>query len=290
MIKKTGELMDDPVSDQDVVHIYSTRLALGRSAEGTHVFLQEVQLKRPLPPGASEVFLHLCHECLPPVLDVREEMDRLVMVHPPLAGDPLSELVHPGKGMDPYAALTLYRKLLRGAIWMSNLALPLTASLDPLNIMIHGNRPYFILFGFRNFAKLKDDEQWRYLLYFLLTGYRMEERSRMEGGLQHSDLPTSLKELIEQGLEPDMTMESMLDAVEYLLDAYKKGISDFSEEKKRRRRKQELLTLLIVTVTLLGFIWGQQYFHTSESPVSSNNTTTSQSPENRDPNVPLPEK
>lgn len=256
----TGLLQDDRFKEQDEFRFFSSRLVLARSADGTPFFLQEVYLKRPLPPGGAEVLLRLRKEYLPPVVDIREKPDRIVLVHPPLSGEPLMLLIPPKKGMDPRSALALYCRLLQAVLQLSKLPLPLITSLDPRNIILDGERFYFIFFGFRNFVKIVEDEQWRYLLYFLLTGSRMEERGSRRLDPGSPPLSGSLVELMERGLEPGMTMERMLDLAQGLLGSEKIHLADPPRSTKWRQWKRELSVLTGGAIIVFGFLGGQQFF------------------------------
>ncbi|MFC4075726.1 hypothetical protein [Salinithrix halophila] len=213
--------------------------------------MQEWKLKRPLPPGAGEVLKRLQHEQLPPVLDVFEERDYVVVVHPPLSGEPLSLLVRPGEGMALGHALTVYRSLLRAAVQFSHLPLPLTVTLDPQNIVLEGTRPYFLFFGFRHFILYPPDEQWRFLLYYLLTGKRMD-REGMDHSGALSSVPGPVKDLLFQALDSAATMEQVLESTEWLLQS---GCLHEGRKKEGLFKKWRY-GLAATIVVFLGFWWG----------------------------------
>ena len=79
---------------EDVMVMFSRQIALARTPDGAQVFLQEIKVRRSLPPGIVEMLSNLQHPYVAPILEVLMEGDRIVLVHPPLEGDPLSLVVN----------------------------------------------------------------------------------------------------------------------------------------------------------------------------------------------------
>ncbi|PTM58491.1 hypothetical protein [Desmospora activa] len=245
---------------EDVLTFFSGQLVSAKSPDGARVFLQEITLSKPLPPGAKEILTNLENEHLAPILDVMEEKERIVLVHPPMGGEPLSLLVQPRRGMEPSQALTVYRRLLRTAINLSELPIPLYTTLDSRNIIIEGNRPYVLFISFEKFTKRQADEKWRYLLHFLLNGFRMESRpENPEGDRSIRELPDALKKLVIMAMDPENSMQDVLDAAEktVLPKQQKKMATD-----KRGNTRVIVYSGVVAAVVITGIIVGNQFTNT----------------------------
>lgn len=245
---------------EDVLTFFSGTLVSAKSPDGARVFLQEITLSKPLPPGAKEILINLENEHLAPILDVMEEKGRLVLVHPPMGGEPLSLLVQPRRGMEPSQALNVYRRLLRTAIKLSVLPIPLFTTLDPRNIIIEGNRPYVLFISFEKFTKRQADEKWRYLLHFLLTGFRMESRpENPEADRSIRELPEALKKLVLISMDPENSIQDVLDAAEKtVLPKQQKKMA----VNKRGNTRVMVYSGIVAAIVITGIIVGNQFTNT----------------------------
>lgn len=245
---------------EDVLTFFSGQLVSAKSPDGTRVFLQEITLNKPLPPGAIEILTNLENEHLAPILDVIEEKERIVLVHPPMGGEPLSPLVQPRRGMEPTQALSVFRRLLRTAVNLSELPIPLYTTLDSRNIIIEGNRPYILFISFEKFTKRQADEKWRFLLHFLLTGFRMESRpENPEGDRSIRELPDGLKKLVLISMDPKNSMKQVLEAAErtVLPKQTKKMVAS-----KRANTRVMVYSGVVAVVVIAGIFVGNQFTNT----------------------------
>ncbi|GGA39950.1 hypothetical protein GCM10007416_11140 [Kroppenstedtia guangzhouensis] len=200
---------------EDVLTFFSGQLISAKSPDGMQVLLQEISLKDPLPPGLEKMLINLENVHLAPILDVIEEPDRIVLVHPPLTGEPLSLMIRPRQGMEPAQALSVYRQLLRTTVRLSKLPIPLYTTLDPRNIIMEGSRPFVLFVSFEKLSKMKDDVKWRFLLHFLLTGFQLDrcpEEPESERSIR--ELPKPMKDLVLKTMDPEQSMEQVLEAAE----------------------------------------------------------------------------
>ncbi|MDA8353134.1 MAG: hypothetical protein M0Z65_08110 [Firmicutes bacterium] len=243
---------------EDVLTFFSGQLVSAKSPDGMQVLLQEIALKDSLPPGSKELLTHLENEHLAPVLDVIEEQDRIVLVHPPLTGEPLSLMIHPRQGMEPAQALSVYRQLLRTAVRLAKLPIPLFTTLDPRNIIMEGSRPFVLFVSFEKFSKTPADEKWRFLLHFLLTGFQLERRpENPESDRSIQELPQSMKELVLLSMDPNQSMERVLEVAEKTVPPPAKNRPT---KKKGRTMKRILYSTVVVVVLIAGAIAGNELF------------------------------
>ncbi|MDR6224685.1 hypothetical protein [Desmospora profundinema] len=245
---------------EDVLTFFSGQLVSAKSPDGTRVFLQEITLNEPLPSGAKEILTNLENEHLAPILDVIEEKERIVLVHPPMGGEPLSLLVQPRRGMEPTQALSVFRRLLRTAINLSELPIPLYTTLDSRNIIIEGNRPFILFVSFEEFTKRQADEKWRFLLHFLLTGFRMESRpENPEGDRSIRELPDALKKLVILSMDPEKSMKDVLEVAEktVLPKQPKKIVAN-----KRVNTRVVVYSGIVAVVVVAGIFVGNQFTNT----------------------------
>ncbi|MFC4078255.1 hypothetical protein [Salinithrix halophila] len=242
---------------EDVLTFFSGQLVSAKSPDGTQVFLQEVSLTKPLPPGSKEILTRLKNEHLAPILDVMEEKDRVVLIHPPLGGEPLSLLIQPRQGMKPDRALNVYRQLLRTAVRLSELPLPLFTTLDPRNIIMEGDRPFVLFVSFEKFSKQQADEKWRFLLHFLLTGFRLEARpDKPEAEKSIRELPGPMKDLVIRAMDPKESMKSVLEAAEKVVPPPAQPV----KKKRGVARRKILFPGVIAVIAIFGIVIGFQLF------------------------------
>ena len=133
----------------DTIHFFNRKLILAKEPNGRQVFLQEIEMNHFVPPGIREVLRNFDHPHVAPIQDVIEEHRRIILVHPPMIGEPLSMLVDPDHPMPPIQALRIFRRLLRTMVDLYNLPLPMTTTLDPRNVIMNENHPYVLFLNFK---------------------------------------------------------------------------------------------------------------------------------------------
>ncbi|BCU81491.1 hypothetical protein JIR001_12740 [Polycladomyces abyssicola] len=269
---------------EDVLSFFSGRLVLAKSRSGTQVFLQDITIDRPLPPGSKEMLLQLRHPHLAPILDVMEEKGRVVLVHPPLVGDPLPLVVTKEQPMSPIQAVRVFERLLKTKRDLNRLPLPIDTTLDPRNVCMVEEQPMLLFYGIKRFGKTRKDEKWRSLLYFLLTGNQWHpEMNAAETREALRKVPRPVRQLALDCLEGTCSMsEAIKRARQFLLQAKMKKSFHY-----RRRFWYPALTAAIIAVGgLLGIQVAdsktnpthifQQWMNRSERDrdVSSNHTGT----------------
>ena len=236
---------------EDVMVMFSRQIVLARTPNGSQVFLQEIKVRRSLPPGIIEMLKNLQHPYVAPILEVLLENDRILLVHPPLTGDPLSLLVNEEHPMNAFDALSVFRKLLRTVIELSNFPLPLTTILDPKNIIISGKQPYVLFLDFK-LHRAKEDERWRSLLYFLLTGVQPTESYRVPLNRSSSKIPPELEELMKECFNPERSMYQILRMAEQIV------LEPPKEKKSKRVQKVALYSAAAAACLILGAFVGKQ--------------------------------
>ncbi len=236
---------------EDVMVMFSRQIALARTPDGAQVFLQEIKVRRSLPPGIVEMLSNLQHPYVAPILEVLMEGDRIVLVHPPLEGDPLSLVVNEENPMNAYDALNVFRKLLRTQVELANLPLPLTTVLDPKNIIMNGNQPYVLFLDFK--SSQREDEKWRGLLYFLLTGVQPKESLyRMPLRKGSSAIPPELEQLVVECFNPERSIRQILRMAEQIV------LERPKENKTKRIQRVAIYSAAAAACLVLGAFMGKQ--------------------------------
>jgi hypothetical protein len=235
---------------EDVLSFFSGRLVLAKSRSGTQVFLQDIAIDRPLPPGSKEMLLQLRHPYLAPILDVMEEKGRVVLVHPPLVGDPLPLVVTKEQPMPPLQAVRVFERLLKTKRDLNRLPLPLDTTLDPRNVCMVEEQPLLLFYGIKRFGKTQKDEKWRSLLYFLLTGKQWHPEMNAEETREAlRKVPHPVRQLALDCLAGTCSMSDAIKrARQILLQAKMKK----SFRLRRRIWYSALTAATIVVGTLLG--------------------------------------
>jgi len=237
---------------EDVITLSSGQLLMARALDGSRYFLQEIQLRRALPPGFDMVLRHLDHPHLPKIVDVLEEADSVVLVHPPLTGEPLSLLVDEKTVMHPMKSLEIFKKLLRTLLDLNQLPLPLGTTLDPRNIIMDGDHPYLLFVHFKHFSPYQEDEQWRELLFFLLTGERPVRNGfeKQWERVKHR-IPPEMQSLVRECFDRDKRVSEILSKA-----------SNIQWEKPRiqtkRSSKRVVFSAAMAAVLVFGAIVGYQ--------------------------------
>ncbi|MBA4494943.1 hypothetical protein ACFO25_01705 [Paenactinomyces guangxiensis] len=198
---------------EDVLTFSRGSLLLARSPEGTQVLLHELKSKDLLPVNCKESLRKLKHPHLVPVWDIYEDGQSAVVVHPIVSGEPLTLLVTPEKPMPYQSAIYLYRQLLQTVKDLTELPLPILTTLDPRNIVMDGKHPYLLFFDISSPGrKVQQDEEWRSLLYYLITGTRFDEkRYPLVSEIKLDfDIPRPVQNLIKESLNPRRSLNDIL--------------------------------------------------------------------------------
>ncbi|MBH8596784.1 MULTISPECIES: hypothetical protein [unclassified Thermoactinomyces] len=238
---------------EDVINFFSGQLLQAKSPDGAQVFLQSIKVtRRPLPSGYKDVFRRMQHPHLAPILDVMEEDEQLILVHPPFSGDPLPLIVNKERAMDPEAAVRVVSKCLKTLRDLDRLPVSLSATLDPKNILLNGQKPLILFYYMKEPGKSGHDEKWRELLFYLLTGHAPM------GGLKQSE-----RQLEAKKIPPKIVKLAM-----FALDR-KNGLEDFSVQverhvnsaegshlsrRARRSRKKKVVTTVVVAAAALVLV------------------------------------
>jgi hypothetical protein len=223
---------------EDVINFFSGQLLQAKSPDGAQVFLQSIKVTRhPLPKGYQEALKKLQHPNLAPILDVMEEEDQIILVHPPFSGDPLPLIVNKERTMDPDTAVHIVHKCFKTLHDLERLPLPLSATLDPKNILLVGHKPLLLFYYIKDSKQASFDEKWRELLYYLLTGHApMGGLKQCEKQLEEKKVPSKVAKLALQCLDRKFTQEQVAQAVHrYMASRSKEGGSGFSRKKRARK-------------------------------------------------------
>ena len=197
----------------DTIHFFNRKLILAKDPDGEQVLLQEIEMNRFVPPGIREVLRNFDHPHVAPIHDVIEENRRIILVHPPMIGEPLSMLVDPEHPMPPIQALRIFRRLLRTMVDLYNLPLPMTTTLDPRNVIMNADHPHVLFLNFKKLSPPRFHEKWRELLYFLLTGKEPDGDVRQSIEDQ-KNIPPELRRLIVASFDPANTLQDVLTLAE----------------------------------------------------------------------------
>lgn len=198
----------------DTIKFFNRKLILAKRPDGGQVFLQEIEMNRFVPPGIREVLRNFHHPHVAPIHDVIEGNDWIILIHPPLIGEPLSMLVDPDHPMPPKLALSIFRRLLRVVVDLYKLPLPMTTTLDPRNVIMNENHPYVLFLNFKKLSPPRFHEKWRELLYFLLTGEEPDGDVRKRIENENLNIPPELRKLIMASLDPKNSIHDVLSLAE----------------------------------------------------------------------------
>ncbi|GAA5347000.1 hypothetical protein CLV97_12223 [Planifilum fimeticola] len=208
---------------KDVFRFGSNQLFQAETGDGTVVYVQEIPLRKPLPPrAASALKVDLRH--VSSILDVIYEKQRVKLIHPPLRGDPLSTVVSEKAPMKPLLALEVCRKLLSTLEELEEQSLPLASTCDPRNVCLENGEPYFLFLWIKGYTE-PPEEKWRELLFFLLTGGFPKKGEGPDKAVVHERIPEPLRALVADSLNPKHSRKEILKRVQ--------------EEILRMKREQE---------------------------------------------------
>ncbi|MFC7440932.1 hypothetical protein [Laceyella putida] len=242
---------------EDVINFFSGQLLQAKSADGAQVFLQSIKItRRPLPNGYEEAFRRLQHPYLAPILDIIEEENELLLVHPPFAGDPLPLVVNKERAMDPEVAVRIVGKCFKTLRDLERLPLPLSATLDPKNILLNGHKPLILFYFMKDPKTPRYDEKWRELLFYLLTGQTpVGGIKQCETVLERKKIPSRIAKLALMSLDRKQPYVDVLQAVEGYIDSkgdiQGSGLSRKNAASKKTKRKGVVTTVTIAAAALV---------------------------------------
>jgi hypothetical protein len=113
--------------------------------------------------------------------------------------------------MHPMKSLKIFTQLLRTLLDLNQLPLPLGTTLDPRNIIMDGDHPYLLFIHVKHFSPFQEDERWRELLFFLLTGER-PVRNGLEKQWERvkNRIPPEMQPLVRDCFDKDKSIKEIL--------------------------------------------------------------------------------
>ena len=260
---------------EDVINFFSGQLLQAKSPDGAQVFLQSIKItRRPLPSGYRESFRRLQHPNLAPILDVMEEKDQIILVHPPFSGDPLPLIVNKERAMEPEVAVRVVNRCFKTLLDLSRLPLPLSATLDPKNILLNGQKPLLLFYYMKDPEKPRYDEKWRELLFYLLTGQSpIGGHKSAEKILNEKKIPQKIAKLALFALNRQRNFEEVAESIENYLQhhADEAGLSRARKEKNNRKKVYATVTVAaaaLVLVSLAVAQWQPKESYSSDNPLA----------------------
>jgi hypothetical protein len=260
---------------EDVINFFSGQLLQAKSPDGAQVFLQSIKItRRPLPSGYRESFRRLQHPNLAPILDVMEEKDQIILVHPPFSGDPLPLIVNKERAMEPEVAVRVVNRCFKTLLDLSRLPLPLSATLDPKNILLNGQKPLLLFYYMKDPEKPRYDEKWRELLFYLLTGQSpIGGHKSAEKILNEKKIPQKIAKLALFALNRQRNFEEVAESIENYLQhhADEAGLSRSRKEKSNRKKVYATVTVAaaaLVLVSLAVAQWQPKDSYSSDNPLA----------------------
>lgn len=247
---------------EDVINFFSGQLLQAKSSDGAQVFLQCIKInRRPLPAGYQEALKKLQHPHLAPILDIMEEEDQLILVHPPFSGDPLPLLVNRERAMEPEYAVLIAEQLFNTLNDLDRLPLKMGAALDPKNILLNGESPVLLFYYIKDEQTSELDDKWRELLYYLLTGQAPAgDLKQCEKQLEAKRVPSKIKKLALQCLDQEISFEQARQAIQHFVATSEQENGDFRQGAKQQKRRKVYTTVSIFAGFLaLVFIAASQW-------------------------------
>lgn len=249
---------------EDVVNFFSGQLLQAKKKDGTQVFLQRIRKNGTLPEGYLTTLRMLRHPYLNPILDVVEEKDQIVLVHPPLMGDPLPLVLENEWLMEPTTALALASKLIRMRVMLDKYPW-LCVSLDPKNILLDGDVPRTLFYSFNpGGSPMLYDQSWRELLFYLLTGEMPpDSKGEREQKLEQICVPAPIRQLAMMALD----RKNALTDVSKQLDRFEQTSkrrriwSDLGYKGRRYKRLLVSSFVLVAAISSLYAFWQSDSSH-----------------------------
>ncbi|MGA9175522.1 MAG: hypothetical protein WBZ33_16320 [Thermoactinomyces sp.] len=257
---------------EDVINFFSGQLLQAKSPDGAQVFLQSIKItRRPLPSGYKDVFRRLQHPHLAPILDVMEEDEQLILVHPPFSGDPLPLIVNKERAMDPEAAVRVVSKCLRTLRDLDRLPVSLSATLDPKNILLNGQKPLLLFYYMKEPGKSGYDEKWRELLFYLLTGQApMGGLKQSERQLESKNIPQKIAKLALFALDRKNSFEDFSVQIERHVASKAAEVNHLSRSAKKNKKKKVVTTVAVAAAALVLVTLSVAKWYSSDSDAKDN--------------------
>ncbi|WP_124727183.1 hypothetical protein [Staphylospora marina] len=239
---------------EDVINFFSGQLLQAKSPDGAQVFLQAIKVRRrPLPKGFQDALRKLQHPNLAPILDVMEEEDQIILVHPPFSGDPLPLIVNKERTMDPDNAVRIVHNCLRTLQDLERLPLPLSATLDPKNILLVGHKPLLLFYYVKDSKQSTFDEKWRELLFYLVTGQApIGGLKQCEKLLDEKKIPSRVARLALQCLDRKFSLGQITHSVGRYVAS--RSREEGGESGRKGRSRKTLYTAIGVAAAALVLV------------------------------------
>ncbi|OYD07467.1 hypothetical protein [Paludifilum halophilum] len=254
---------------EDVLTFISRQLVQAKTIEGNEVYIQEIDIHEPLPPGAREILLNMDLPHVAPVLDVEVSENRATLIHPPFSGDPLPLVVNEKSPMKPAEALHTFTNLLKTMESLEQLPLPMSTTLDPRNISI-SSKPYLLFCWIKKYSINPPEEKWRELFIYLLTGIVPKNRTERVRFLENKNIPPAYRNLALKCFDPDTNRSEILHQAKQLKFFTPKKLKQKSLMKRLLRYAIVFLVSLLIG-GLIGYtanVWIQDtnlHQHSDES-------------------------
>jgi len=239
---------------EDVINFFSGQLLQAKSPDGAQFFLQCIKIShRPLPPNYQDSLRKLQHPHLAPIIDVMEEEDQIILVHPPFSGDPLPLIVNKERPMSPDVAVRVVNKCFKTLQDLNRLPVPLSATLDPKNILLNGHKPLILFYYMKKEAKQGHvDEKWRDLLYFLLTGQSPSGGIKAcEKMLETKNVPSKITKLALDSLDRKYTYDQIAQMVDQYVKSKLSGENHLSRSSKKKSYKGTAIAVSVAAAALV---------------------------------------
>lgn len=238
----------------DEIQFASGKLLQAVSPEGDQVVLQMIKrTDLPLPPDYQAKLLQFEHQNMVSIYEVIEEENRIMLVHPTFSGEPLPLVVRKN-AISPRQAWYLAHKLLHTLEDLQRLDLPLTASLDPKNILLINNEPTVMFYTMLGLS-VREDQKWRELFFYLLTGTNpVRSKEENQKLLAKQKVPRSFQRLALKFFEKERELSELIREVDLLGKDLKSQPAQVKTQKKSRRPMLLLIGLLVCGL-MMGFWW-----------------------------------
>lgn len=259
---------------EDVINFFSGQLLQAKSPDGAQVFLQSIKIThRPLPSHYQEALRKLQHPHLAPIIDVMEEEDQIILVHPPFSGDPLPLVVNKERPMVPDVAIRVLHKCFKTLQDLNRLPLPLGATLDPKNILLNDYKPLILFYYMKKEAKQgHKDEKWRDLLYYLLTGQAPSGGIKAcQKELESKNVPHRIARLALECLDRKYTFDHIAKRVdEYVSSKVTEGYH-LSRRSKKKKYKGVAIAVSVSAAALVLISITVAQWNPTDGNASNNN-------------------
>ncbi|MBS7530859.1 protein kinase family protein [Hazenella sp. IB182353] len=240
----------------DVIKFFSGELIEARGPDGKIVYLQNIKASRSyFPSEFQDALRKLKNPHIAPIFDVLVDKDRLVLVHPPLKGEPLSLVVNKNHVMDPEQAMRVVLKLFKTVRILEQLPVAMRAPLDPRNILLDGENPMVLFLHLKtDTSQYDNDLKWRDLLYFLLVGESPDASLKQsKRALELKGVPDAIIKIAMSSLDKKQGFQEVLRD----LQTYVAGNSIKRKKEKKpleKKRVKALVGIPAVSILILTTI------------------------------------